>query len=101
MRQIERIEEDFLRQLFKTTKGCPLTQLYLESGQIPARFEVKKKRLLFLKYILNQTEESTVSKVFVLQIEQPRKGDWASSCMRDLEYLDIRLLDSIRERTKN
>ena len=102
MRQIERIEEDFLRQLFKTTKGCPLSQLYLESGQIPARFEVKKKRLLFLKYILNQTEESTVSKVFVLQIEQPKKGDWASSCMKDLEYLDISLsLDSIREMTKN
>ena len=38
VRQIERIEENFLRKLFKTSRGCPISQLYLESGHIPARF---------------------------------------------------------------
>ena len=32
MRALERIEEYFLRRLFKTTKGCPISQLYLEAG---------------------------------------------------------------------
>ena len=40
IRQIERIEEGFLRQLFKTPKGCPIAQLYLEAGYIPARFAI-------------------------------------------------------------
>ena len=44
IRQIERIEEQFLRKLFKTSKGCPIAQLYLESGHIPARFEIFKRR---------------------------------------------------------
>ena len=38
MRQIERIEESFMRLLLKTTKGCPINQMYLELGQLPARF---------------------------------------------------------------
>ena len=43
IRQIERIEEQFLRKLFKTSKGCPISQLYLESGHIPARFQIFKQ----------------------------------------------------------
>ena len=42
IRQLERIEETFLRKMFKTSKGCPISQLYLESGHIPARFEIQK-----------------------------------------------------------
>ena len=36
LRNIERIEEIFLRKKLKTTKGCPISQLYLETGQWPA-----------------------------------------------------------------
>ena len=42
LRQIERIEESYMRKVMKTTKGCPIVQIYLEMGQIPARFEVQK-----------------------------------------------------------
>ena len=35
LRQIERIEESYMRQILKTTKGCPITELYLSLGQIP------------------------------------------------------------------
>ena len=58
LRQIERIEEGYLRNVSKTTKGCPITQLYLEIGQIPARFEIQKMRLLYLKCILEESDDS-------------------------------------------
>ena len=32
LRTLERIEEHFLRKIFKTTKACPISQLYLEEG---------------------------------------------------------------------
>jgi hypothetical protein len=38
----KRIEENYLRKILKTTKGCPITQLYLEVGHYPARFEIKR-----------------------------------------------------------
>ena len=91
IRQIERIEESFMRQLLKTTKGCPINQMYLEFGQIPARFDIFKLRLFFLKYILNQEENSMIFKFFKLQLEKPAKFDWASTCMKNLQELDINL----------
>ena len=49
LRQIERIEEGFLRKILNTTRGCPIIKLYLEVGQYPARFEIQRMRLLYLK----------------------------------------------------
>ena len=40
LREIERIEEGFLRKLLKTSKSCPLMQLYLTFGVIPKRFQI-------------------------------------------------------------
>ena len=83
IRQIERIEESFMRQLIKTTKGCPINQIYLELGQPPARYDIYKLRMFFLKYILDQEEESTIYKMFNLQLQHPTKGDWSSTTTND------------------
>ena len=91
IRILERIEEHYLRKLFQTTKGCPISQLYLESGQYPARFEIMRRRLSFLKNILNENPNSLIFKFIQLQIEKPTKGDWASSCLASLKYLNIKL----------
>ena len=40
IREIEQIEENFMGKLVKTSKGCPITQIDLELGQIPARFKL-------------------------------------------------------------
>ena len=56
MRQIERIEENFLRQIFKTGRGCPIVQLYLEGGVVPARFEIQRYRLVNLKLFCMKTK---------------------------------------------
>ena len=91
LRQIERIEENYMRQLLKTSRGCPISQIYLELGQIPARFDIFKLRLYFLKDILNQEEDSLMFKFLQLQIQNPSKGDWASSCKENLKDLDLEL----------
>ena len=102
LRQIERIEEGYLRKIFKTAKGCPIIQLYLEVGQFPARFEIQKMRLLYLKYILEQDNESKLKKFLILQMNEPSRGDWASTCMNDLKMLDIDCsLEEIKIMTKN
>ena len=89
LRSIERIEEGFLRKILKTTKGCPIVQLYLETGQWPARFAIQKSRLLFLKTILAEDEQSMVSKFFYLQLQRPSRGDWASTCLKNIKNLKI------------
>ena len=91
VRQLERIEENYLRQMLKTTKGCPITQLYLETGHTPARFEVKKIRLLFLQYILKENPDSRIYRFLQLQVKSLTRGDWASSCKQDLSDFQIKL----------
>ena len=101
LRQIERIEEGYLRKVLNTTKGCPIVQLYLEVGHIPARFEIQKMRLLYLKYILEQNEDSILQKSLQLQFEHPNIGDWGSTCLSDWKELDINLsLEEIRTISK-
>ena len=49
LRQIERIEEGYMRKILKTTKGCPITSLYLALGQTPARF-IENETFIFQVY---------------------------------------------------
>ena len=91
IRQLERIEEGFLRKLFKTSTGCPIIQLCLEAGHTPARFAIKKIKLLFLKTILEEKPESLIYKFLHLQLENPVKGDWVTSCTQDLKDLEIKM----------
>ena len=101
LRIIERIEEGFIRKILKTERGCPISQLYLETGQWPARFQIVKLRMLFLKSILDQDQNSMVYNFFKLQLQHPIKGDWVEPCKKDLEELKIKLkFEDIKMMTK-
>ena len=59
IRKLERIEEEYLRKILKTKKGCPISQMYLETGQWPARFQIMKSRIMFFKSILDEDQKSS------------------------------------------
>ena len=90
LRILERIEENYMRKLLKTTASCPVVQLYLELSQIPARFAIMKSRLFFLKSILNEKEESRIHKFLKLQLEEMKKGDWIWTCINDLKDIGFK-----------
>ena len=91
LRNIERIEENFLKKILNTSKGCPISQLYLETGQWPAQFQIIKLRMLFLKSILDENHQSMVANFFKLQLQQPIQGDWVSTCKKNLKEMNIGL----------
>ena len=102
LQSIERIEDNFMRKLLKTTKVCPTTQIYLELGQPSARYDIYKLRRFFLKYILDQEEESMIYKFLTLRIENPTRSDWASPCVQDLKDLEIQMsFSDIKNMTVN
>ena len=90
-RIIERIDEDMMRRVFKTGRGCAIYQLYLESGQLPARFVIKRMKLIFLHYILTREEESLMFRFLMAQRNDPTKGDWYSDVSKILEEFEINL----------
>ena len=78
-RMIESIEEDCLRQILKTGKNCPMSLLYLETGVLPARFQIRIMMLNFLHYILQQNQNSLIQKFFRAQCDSPTRNDWVSN----------------------
>ena len=77
--------------LFKSVKGCLIYQLYLESGQLDARFHIQQIKLIFYKYILSQKESSLLFNFLMAQKKQPKKVDWYSEiqCIIKKFELDI------------
>ena len=88
-RHIERIEEDMMRKIFETGKGCAGYQLYFESGQLPARIVIKKMKLTFFHYILSQKEESLMFRFLIAQRNDPIKGDWYSNILEIMQEFEI------------
>ena len=92
-RLLERIEEEMLRHFFKTERGCPIYQLYFESGVVPARFQIKRMKLVFYHYILNQKENSLIFTFLKAQKSNPRRGDWYSEVQQILKEFEINLTE--------
>ena len=93
-RQLERIEEDMLRTIFKTEQGCPIYQLYFESGILPARYQIKRMKVVYYKYILNQKENSILFSFLKAQKDHPKRFDWYSEVQNILEEFEIKLSET-------
>ena len=66
--------------------------LYLSVGIIPARFQIMKMRLMFLKDILNENEQSMIRKFYELQLKNQRRGTGCqSTCAEKIKKLKINL----------
>ena len=89
--ELESVDEALLRKILSAHSKTPLELLYLETGSIPVRFIVMARRLNFLWYILNESEDSLIRNCLSAQIENPSKGDWILTIKEDLKELKINL----------
>ena len=73
----------------KTGIQIPIHLMYLEGGEVPARYQIKNRKLNFLHYILQQDEKSLLYTMLEAQAKQPVKGDWYSECKQILVEFNI------------
>ena len=64
---------------------------YLELGIAPLRFEIIKRKILFLQYIVKQDKSSMVYQLFQSTCENPIKNDFVKNCEKYLNSLDLKL----------
>ena len=91
MRKLEQADEILLSIILGCDSNTNNVFKYLELGVKPVRFEVMKRKLLFLQYILQQDEKSMVYQVLDATIKNPIKNDFVSTCKKYLEFLEINL----------
>ena len=53
---LETVDLQFLRSVLKTPRSTPKEMLYLETGCVPFREMIRKRRILFLHYIMNENQ---------------------------------------------
>jgi hypothetical protein len=63
----------------------------MELGLVPFREIIRKRRLGFLHYILNESKESVINKVFESQRKNKTSKDWVTTVLKDLKEIDLDL----------
>ena len=97
---LETVDLQFLRSVLKTPRSTPKEMLYLETGCVPFREMIRKRRILFLHYIMNENPNSILRKFLMKQIETRKSKDWITQVMTDIKELrlevDIESIENIK-----
>ena len=88
---IETVDLMFMRRILNAPKTTPKEMLYLELGCLQFRHIIKKRRLSFLHYLLNEEPDSMINRFLWTQMEKRNPKDWTTTILRDLEELNIKL----------
>ena len=98
---LETVDLQFLRKVLNAPRSTPKEMLYLETGCVPFREMIRKRRILFLHYILNESERSFLKKFLMKQIQTQKSKDWISQVITDFKLLGLDLtIESIKEMKK-
>ena len=87
-RAMESIEESVLKKLFHIKRSCPR---HLEACLVPARNQIHRQVLNYLKYILNQPINSILHRIIESMRKNPKRGYWASSALKLIEKYELNL----------
>ena len=99
---LEKVDEQLLRKILNCPAKTPKYLMYLELGCIPISFIIKSRRINYLKYILDQPEDSLMRKVFEEQNKNSKCGDWVNIVKKDIKKLNINLtFKEIQEMSKS
>ena len=91
VRILEQCDENLLTKILGCDYKSSNTFKYLELGIVPIRFEIMKRKLSFLKYLLNQEEKSMVYQVLKATQENPSKSDFMTTCQKYLKALNMNI----------
>ena len=86
---LETVDLQFLKNVLKVPKATPKEMLYLETGCVPFREMIRKRKILFLHYILNEKPDSMLRKFLMKQIETREQKDWITQVMKDIKELRL------------
>ena len=89
----EKIDEALLRGLLVGHAKLPLPALYLESSQLPIRYIMAVRRILYLQTILHRDSNELIKKVYLAQKADPVKGDFCQLVEKDRQLIGCQLED--------
>ena len=80
---LEEIDLMLLRKVMKANVKTAKESFYLETGCLPVRFVIAKRRLMFLWNILKRDKKELIRKVYEAQKNDGIESDWSETVRKD------------------
>ena len=87
IRTLEKTDEILLSTVLECEANTSNAFRYLKLGVYPVRYEIMKRKILFLHYILQQEKSSMIYKVLQATRDNPTKNDFVKTCESYLSQL--------------
>ena len=92
MRILEQSDEILLEKILDCDANTSNAMKYLELGILPIRFEIMRRKLAFLQYILKQEKNSMIFQVLKATCENTVKNDFVQTCKKYLKTMETKKL---------
>ena len=92
---LENIDLMFIRKLVKGHSKTAKEAFYLETGLLPIRFVIMKRRLMYLHHILQRSESEIIRRVYEIQKLIPTRNDWFGLVRNTMKDLKIDMDDDM------
>ena len=90
-KEIPSMDANLLLKILECDANTSNAMKYLELGVYPIRYELMKRKILYLQYILKQDISSMIFQVLNATSDNPIKNDFVQTCKTYLDELDIKL----------
>jgi hypothetical protein len=91
VRILEQCDEILLTKILDCDANTSNALKYLELGILPVRFEIMRRKIAFLQYILKADKNSMIYQILKATKENPIKNNFVVTCLKYLKNLDINL----------
>ena len=87
IKSLDTVDVALLRTILKAHSKTPKEFLYVETGALPFRWIVAQRRIMYLKNIMERSDNDMLKRVLIAQKLNPSKGDFVRIVEKNLKEL--------------
>ena len=98
---LESVDKTYLRSILRCHDKVAIECIYFEVGLLPYKYEIIRRRLMYLWKLLHVDKEELIYRVYRSQQLTSHPGDWVRLVNRDKEAIGLEISDEkIQELSK-
>ena len=94
IKRISNVDEYIMRKILGAPAKTPIEALYLETGCLPIKYIIQRRRLMYLHHILRRPDNELIKKFYNIQKLKVSKGDWAETIITDKTLINLQMSDN-------
>ena len=99
---LEDVDKSYLRIILNSHSKVALECIFFEVGLRPLKYDVMRKRLMYLWKVLHVDKSELIFRIYRSQKNAPNAGDWVKLVENDKKVLDLDISDEeIEKISKN